>query len=176
MSTQDRTMSPRIHTKLGDDGSTGLLFGGRVSKADALVDTLGSLDETVAALGMARAATTDQELAAIILRTQRGLFVAAADLAANPHARDQLVPAISLVTADMVAGYVLTAALPEQTRSRSATPRRANPAADTSDTRTPADPRVRAWRSACHTRDMGCRLDDRRTPRHRAGRVAVLAR
>ena len=32
MSTQDRTMSPRIYTKLGDDGSTGLLFGGRVSK------------------------------------------------------------------------------------------------------------------------------------------------
>jgi cob(I)alamin adenosyltransferase len=97
-------MSSRIYTKLGDDGSTGRLFGGRVSKADALMDAIGSLDETVAALGVARAACTDQGLAALILRTQRGLFVAGADLAANPHARDRLVPAISLVTADMVAG------------------------------------------------------------------------
>ena len=41
---------PRIYTKLGDDGSTGLLFGGRTSKADPLIETLGCIDETVAAL------------------------------------------------------------------------------------------------------------------------------
>src|SRR5665213_316394 len=93
----------RIYTKLGDDGSTGLLFGGRVSKADPLIDTLGSLDETVAVLGMARASTSDQVLVARILRIQRDLFVAAADLAANPHARDRLVPEVSLVIAAMVA-------------------------------------------------------------------------
>lgn len=93
----------RIYTKLGDDGSTGLLFGGRISKADPLIDALGSLDETVATLGVARAGTTDQTLAARILRIQRDLFVAAADLAANPHARDRLVPEVSLVTAAMVA-------------------------------------------------------------------------
>lgn len=91
-----------IYTKLGDDGSTGLLFGGRVSKADPLIDTLGSLDEAVAALGMARASCTDPELGAIILELQRGLFVAAADLAANPRAREQLVPGISLVTDSMI--------------------------------------------------------------------------
>lgn len=93
----------RIYTKLGDDGSTGLLYGGRTSKADPLIDTLGSIDETVAALGLARASSTEQTLAARILRIQRDLFVAAADLATNVHARDRLVPDVSLVTAAMTA-------------------------------------------------------------------------
>lgn len=93
----------RIYTKLGDDGSTGLLFGGRTSKADPLIDALGSLDETVAALGLARASAADPKLRAGILRVQRDLFVAAADLAANVHARDRLVPEVSLVTASMIA-------------------------------------------------------------------------
>lgn len=93
----------RIYTKLGDDGSTGLLFGGRTSKADLLIDTIGSIDEAVAALGLARASTTEEELSATILQLQRDLFVAAADLAANPQARDQLVAGVSLVTAAMTA-------------------------------------------------------------------------
>lgn len=93
----------RIYTKLGDDGSTGLLFGGRTSKADLLIKTVGSIDETVAALGQARASSTDVDLCKMILRVQRDLFVVAADLVANPHARDRLVPGVSLVTADMTA-------------------------------------------------------------------------
>lgn len=48
----------RIYTKLGDDGSTGLLFGGRTSKGSLLMDAVGSVDETVAALGTARAELT----------------------------------------------------------------------------------------------------------------------
>jgi cob(I)alamin adenosyltransferase len=93
----------RIYTKLGDDGSTGLLFGGRRSKADPLLDAVGSIDESVATLGLARASSTSAELSGAILDVQRELFVAAADLVANPHARDRLVPGISLVTADMIA-------------------------------------------------------------------------
>jgi cob(I)alamin adenosyltransferase len=93
----------RIYTTLGDDGSTGLLFGGRTSKADPLVETLGGIDEAVAALGLARAHCTERALAAEILQVQRDLFVAAADLAANPHARDRLVAETSLVTAAMTA-------------------------------------------------------------------------
>lgn len=92
----------RIYTKLGDDGSTGLLFGGRVSKADALIDVVGSVDETVAALGLARASAADEELRASILQIQRELFVVAADLVASPRARDRLEPGISLVSAGMV--------------------------------------------------------------------------
>ncbi len=93
---------PRIYTKLGDDGSTGLLFGGRTTKADPLIDAVGTLDETVAALGLARASGPEPDMAASILHVQRDLFVAAADLAANPHNRDRLVPEVSLVTPTMV--------------------------------------------------------------------------
>lgn len=95
-------MTARIYTKLGDDGSTGLLFGGRVSKADGVVAVVGALDEAVAALGMARAALPHHELREQVLQVQRGLFVVGADVAANPHARDQLVPRVSLVDAAMV--------------------------------------------------------------------------
>jgi cob(I)alamin adenosyltransferase len=94
---------PPIYTKTGDDGSTGLLFGGRVSKADPLMEACGTLDEAVAALGLARATLEDDALAGIILDLQRGLFVAAADVAANPRARGRLVAGTSLVTADMTA-------------------------------------------------------------------------
>lgn len=95
--------SARIYTKLGDDGSTGLLFGGRTSKNDPLVDTIGTVDEAVSALGIARAGCTDPTLAAQILCLQRELFVVSADLAANPRARERLTPGVSLVTPTMTA-------------------------------------------------------------------------
>lgn len=93
----------RIYTKLGDDGSTGLLYGGRTSKSDPLMEAVGSIDETVSTLGLARAGGMDAELNAAILGVQRDLFVAAADLVTNPHARDRLVAGISLLTPEMVA-------------------------------------------------------------------------
>ena len=46
---------PRIYTKTGDDGTTGLLYGGRISKDDAATEAYGTTDEAVAALGLARA-------------------------------------------------------------------------------------------------------------------------
>jgi cob(I)alamin adenosyltransferase len=98
----------KIYTKTGDDGTTGLLFGGRVSKADALVDAYGDVDEAVSALGVARAACGDPELSALLLRLQRELFVVAADLAANPRRREQLEAGISLVDAELVDGVEQT--------------------------------------------------------------------
>ena len=94
----------RIYTKTGDDGTTGLLYGGRVSKGDELVDAYGDIDEAVAALGAARAAGLEPRLAGMVLRLQRELFATAADLAASPRQRRRLVPGISLVTAEMTAG------------------------------------------------------------------------
>jgi cob(I)alamin adenosyltransferase len=105
MSTSPGGGEPPIYTKTGDDGTTGRLFGGRVSKADRVIEACGTLDEAVAALGLARAALEgdDDDLRAIVLALQRGLFVAAADVAANPRARDRLVPGISEVTGEMTA-------------------------------------------------------------------------
>lgn len=96
-------VAPPIYTKTGDDGTTGLLFGGRVSKADAVIETCGALDEAVAALGLGRAILEDHSLQDIVLNLQRGLFAAAAEIAANTRSRDRLVPGVSSVTADMTA-------------------------------------------------------------------------
>ncbi|MFL5791593.1 MAG: cob(I)yrinic acid a,c-diamide adenosyltransferase [Actinomycetota bacterium] len=93
---------PRIYTKTGDDGTTGLLFGGRVGKDDLVTEAYGTTDEAVAALGLARALTDDDAIAADVLALQRELFVVGADLATNPEERDRLEAGISLVTDDMV--------------------------------------------------------------------------
>lgn len=93
---------PRIYTKTGDDGTTGLLYGGRVSKADPATEAYGTTDEAVAALGMARALCGDATMQADLLTLQRELFVVGADLAANPKERRKLTPEVSLVTEGMV--------------------------------------------------------------------------
>ena len=92
---------PRIYTRTGDDGTTGLLYGGRVAKDDLVTEAYGTTDEAVAALGVARAATDDPTIAEEILALQRELFVVGADLAANPDARGKLQEGVSLVTASM---------------------------------------------------------------------------
>ncbi|MGQ0670109.1 MAG: cob(I)yrinic acid a,c-diamide adenosyltransferase [Actinomycetota bacterium] len=92
----------RIYTKTGDDGTTGLLYGGRISKADPAAEAYGTTDEAVAVLGLARALSDDETLNEDILRIQRELFVVGADLATNPKERSKLEPGVSLVTVDMV--------------------------------------------------------------------------
>lgn len=96
----------KIYTKKGDDGTTGLLFGGRISKASHGPEAYGTVDEAVAALGVARAlaAESDPPMAAEILRLQRELFVVGAELATAPGNREKLEDDVSRVTADMVKG------------------------------------------------------------------------
>jgi cob(I)alamin adenosyltransferase len=92
---------PRIYTRTGDDGSTGLLYGGRISKADPVAEATGAIDEAVAALGLARALAEDPSLQSEILDLQRELFVIGADLATNPAERERLEPGVSLATPEM---------------------------------------------------------------------------
>jgi cob(I)alamin adenosyltransferase len=100
-----------VATRRGDDGTTGLLFGGdRIAKDDLRTDAYGTIDEAVAALGMARAQlgqgagleVSVGDLATIVLGIQRDLFVAAAELATQPAAWDRQVGGVSRVTAAMV--------------------------------------------------------------------------
>jgi len=105
-----------VATTRGDDGSTGLLYGGeRISKDDARAEAYGTIDEAVAALGVARAqlglksrlgtlAPAFGDLDAVVLQLQRELFVAAAELATNPAAWDRLEDGRTRVSAVMVAG------------------------------------------------------------------------
>ena len=93
----------KVYTRTGDDGTTGLFYGGRVSKADLGPEAYGAVDEAVSALGLARA-YADGDLNDEILSLQRQLFVAAAELATDPANRHKLAAGVSLTTAQMVEG------------------------------------------------------------------------
>jgi cob(I)alamin adenosyltransferase len=86
----------KIYTRKGDDGTTGLLYGGRVSKTSGAVVALGSVDEAQAALGVVRAEVeAGSEL-------ERDLYVLMAELATAAANRPRLVAGTTLVTAAMV--------------------------------------------------------------------------
>src|SRR5580700_7043659 len=74
----------KLYTKTGDDGTTGLFGGGRVSKTSPRVDAYGTVDETNAALGVARAAHLPSAIDAILARVQEDLFTLGAELACVP--------------------------------------------------------------------------------------------
>jgi cob(I)alamin adenosyltransferase len=91
----------KVYTRTGDDGTTGLLFGGRVRKEDAGPRAYGAVDEAVSAMGLARAESSG-ELHDLLVRLQKEMFVVGAELATAPENRKKLEPAVSLVTAEMV--------------------------------------------------------------------------
>jgi len=93
----------KIYTRKGDDGTTSLWYGGRIAKDDLHTEAYGTLDEAASQLGLARARCTDERLAADILRLQDELFVAGAELATAPEARDRLEPGVSRLDDGMVA-------------------------------------------------------------------------
>ncbi len=94
----------KIYTRKGDDGTTGLLFGGRVRKDSARPEAYGQIDEVQAVLGVARAhATPGDELDGILVGIQRDLWVLMADLATDGANREKLSPQVTLVTDEMVA-------------------------------------------------------------------------
>ena len=101
-----------VATGRGDDGTTGLLFGGeRVAKDDLRTEAYGTVDEAVAAMGLARVELAEAgaaDLAATILRFQRELFVVGAELATNPEARERAQDGVTRVTQAMVDGVDAT--------------------------------------------------------------------
>lgn len=94
---------PKIYTKKGDDGTTGLLYGGRVAKDDLRTQVYGTLDETVSVLGVARAGGLVPRVEEIVIRLQREMFVAGAELATAEENRSKLELGISKVGPSMTA-------------------------------------------------------------------------
>ena len=92
---------PKIYTKKGDDGTTGLLYGGRVPKDDARTQVYGTLDEAVSAMGIARAGGLVDRVLDIVIRLQREMFVVGAQLATATENQGKLEAGVSKVTSDM---------------------------------------------------------------------------
>lgn len=72
---------PRIYTKTGDDGLTGLLGAGRVAKDDRRIEAYGTVDELNAWLGLARSHGLDARLDGWLGRVQDDLFTLGSALA-----------------------------------------------------------------------------------------------
>ncbi len=83
----------KIYTKTGDDGTTGLWGGLRVAKDALRVQAYGTVDETNAAIGVARAVGLYPALDPIMAHIQDMLFVVGSDLATPDAAAN--IPRVS---------------------------------------------------------------------------------
>ncbi len=72
------------YSRRGDDGTTGWLGKGRLSKHDLRIETVGTLDEASAAIGIARAGAGDARTAPMLLEAQRDLYQLMAEISAEP--------------------------------------------------------------------------------------------
>ena len=109
----------------GDDGTTGLLGGGRSPKDDPRIEAFGTVDEASSALGLARALTSHARVTSICEELQRGLYAVGAELGTNPEADktfvttgpDQIKRLEQLIgelesEAEMPQGFILPGATP----------------------------------------------------------------
>lgn len=81
----------KVYTRKGDDGTTGLLFGGRVRKDSAAIAANGDIDEAQAAMGVARAeAERGSELDDLLVTLERDLWLLMGEVATRPENRPKL--------------------------------------------------------------------------------------
>ena len=71
----------KIYTRTGDDGTSGLVDGSRVSKSSVRMAAIGEVDEANAAIGMAIAELIPGDLTEHLLGIQNDMFDLGADLA-----------------------------------------------------------------------------------------------
>src|ERR1700730_3563144 len=97
----------------GDDGTTGLLGGGRASKDDLRIETYGTVDEASSALGLAKALTSDPRVKEIVERLQADLYRVGAELATNPDGKSRFVTTTAEEVAGLMAGLEAEVPMPE---------------------------------------------------------------
>lgn len=95
--------SSSISTGKGDDGTTGLLYGGRVRKDSPRPEAYGQVDEAQAFLGVARAhVAPGSPLDELLVGVEHDLYVVMAQLATKATNHHKLTPGTTLVTEEMV--------------------------------------------------------------------------
>jgi cob(I)alamin adenosyltransferase len=105
----------KIYTKTGDDGTTSLFSGGRVSKTHLRVEAYGTVDELNSILGVARAHQPNSQTDAWLAQIQRQLFNLGADLATPLDAKSDWVVRMDAETVLWLENGIdeMTAELPE---------------------------------------------------------------
>lgn len=87
----------KIYTKTGDDGTTGLQRGSRISKSNPRIIAYGAVDEINSSLGIVISNTLDNDISELLTKIQNDLFVAGSDLS-NPD----IVTSKNRITSKMV--------------------------------------------------------------------------
>lgn len=83
----------KIYTRTGDDGTTGLVDGSRVAKADPLMEAIGAVDEANSAIGLAVVHLAYHPIFGSMLKmAQNDLFDLGADLATPAGEGDDFAP------------------------------------------------------------------------------------
>jgi len=73
----------KIYTKTGDDGTTGVQGGKRISKSNLRIKAYGTIDELNATIGLVLSKKFDDDIEDLLRNIQNDLFVAGSDLS-NP--------------------------------------------------------------------------------------------
>ena len=92
----------KIYTKSGDQGETGLFFGGRVPKSDARCEAYGEADSVVSYMGLARALCLDKDNKELLLHIQNRMFTVGAELATLPENYEKLTGYYHTIDSEMV--------------------------------------------------------------------------
>ena len=81
----------KIYTRKGDDGTTGLLFGGRTDKDSDAIELNGAVDEAQAALGWARSlCNSDPSMNQLVAELEGDLWILMAEVATKLENREKL--------------------------------------------------------------------------------------
>lgn len=99
MTNEENTF--KIYTKQGDEGQTGLLYGGRISKSDLRTEAYGTTDEAISCLGLARSLSKESALKSITKRIQKEMFTVGAELATKRSEYPYLLKHFNVVTEKM---------------------------------------------------------------------------
>jgi len=85
----------KIYTKTGDKGTTGLLGGTRVSKADLRIDAYGTIDELNSYIGLLRDQKVNTDRCDQLIDIQNNLFVIGSYLASDPDKSKVKIPELN---------------------------------------------------------------------------------
>lgn len=90
-----KLVAMKIYTKTGDQGTTALFGGKRVSKADLRIDTYGTVDELNSWIGVVRDQPVNEKRKDFLISIQDNLFVTGSILATEPGNTKVKIPSLS---------------------------------------------------------------------------------
>ncbi len=92
----------KIYTKTGDQGTTSLFGGKRVSKANLRIDTYGTVDELNSWIGVLRDQSVNQSRKEILIEIQDRLFTIGSILATEPENTKVKIPSLSEIDVELL--------------------------------------------------------------------------